>query len=156
MKLNNASFNRKSARLGPPQERANNVVFPLFFLLNNALVVPRSQLAMGQNPNRTPSERPNPITKIGSRMGGDFTHPNQNGISRLTVLTTASLTRRARLCSVLRFLRPITATDTRHGFPGGFRSRGGKSLTYLDGSARPTWIGSSLGEWMAQITQKVL
>ena len=27
------------------------------------------QMAMGQNPNRTPSEHPNPTTKIGSKMG---------------------------------------------------------------------------------------
>ena len=28
-------------------------------------------MAMGQNPNRTPSEHPNPTTKIGPKMGGD-------------------------------------------------------------------------------------
>ena len=28
------------------------------------------QMAMGQNPNRTRSEHPNPTTKIGSKMGG--------------------------------------------------------------------------------------
>ena len=27
-------------------------------------------MAMGQNPNRTPSEHPNPTTKIGSTNGG--------------------------------------------------------------------------------------
>ena len=27
-------------------------------------------MAMGQNPNRPPSEHPNPSTKIGSTMGG--------------------------------------------------------------------------------------
>ena len=42
-------------------------------------------MAMDQNPNRTPSEHPNPTTKIGSKMGGEFTYPkrcttNQNGI----------------------------------------------------------------------------
>ena len=30
---------------------------------------------MGQNPNRTPSEHPNPTTKIGPKLGGEFTHP---------------------------------------------------------------------------------
>ena len=30
----------------------------------------RSPMAMGQKPNRTPSEHPNPTTKIGSKMGG--------------------------------------------------------------------------------------
>ena len=34
-----------------------------------------SKLAMGQNPNRTPSEHPNPTTKIGCKMGGEFTYP---------------------------------------------------------------------------------
>ena len=37
------------------------------------------QVAMGQNPNRTPSEHPNPTTKIGSKMGGEF-HLPQTGI----------------------------------------------------------------------------
>ena len=37
-----------------------------------------TDVAMGQNPNRTPSEHPNPTTKIGSKMGGAPT--NQNGI----------------------------------------------------------------------------
>ena len=32
------------------------------------------EMAMGQNPNRTPSEHPNPTTKIGSKMGGEFTY----------------------------------------------------------------------------------
>ena len=41
-----------------------------------------NRMAMGQNPNRTPSEHPNPTTKIGSKMGGEFTNPNQNGISQ--------------------------------------------------------------------------
>ena len=36
---------------------------------------------MGQKPNRTPSEHPNPTTKIGSEMGGEFTY-NQNGIPK--------------------------------------------------------------------------
>ena len=31
--------------------------------------------AMGQNPNRTPSEQPNPTPKIGSQMGGEFAYP---------------------------------------------------------------------------------
>ena len=35
-------------------------------------------MAMGQKPNRTPSEHPNPTTKVGSKMGGELT--NQNGI----------------------------------------------------------------------------
>ena len=35
-----------------------------------------------QNPNRTPSEHPNPTTKIGSKMGGEFTNPNQHGIPK--------------------------------------------------------------------------
>ena len=33
------------------------------------------QAAMGQNPNRTPSEHFNPTTRIGSKMGGEFTYP---------------------------------------------------------------------------------
>ena len=32
-------------------------------------------LAMGQNPNRNPSEHPNPTTKKGTKMGGEFTYP---------------------------------------------------------------------------------
>ena len=32
-------------------------------------------VAMGQNPNRGPSEHPNPTTKIGSKMGAEFTYP---------------------------------------------------------------------------------
>ena len=36
--------------------------------------------AMGQNPNRTPSEHPNPTTKIGYKMGGDLkVRPLQHG-----------------------------------------------------------------------------
>ena len=30
---------------------------------------------MGQKPNRTPGEHTNPTTKIGSKMGGEFTYP---------------------------------------------------------------------------------
>ena len=30
---------------------------------------------VGQNPNRTASEHPNPTTKIGTQMGGEFTSP---------------------------------------------------------------------------------
>ena len=36
---------------------------------------PYGHMAMGQKPNRTPSEHPNPTTKIGSKMGGEFTYP---------------------------------------------------------------------------------
>ena len=33
-------------------------------------------LAMGQNPNRlAPSEHPNPTTKLGSKLGGEYTYP---------------------------------------------------------------------------------
>ena len=32
--------------------------------------VPKREMAMGQKPNRIPSEHPNPTTKIGSKMGG--------------------------------------------------------------------------------------
>ena len=33
-------------------------------------------MARGQNPKfRTPSEHPDPTTKIGSNMGGEFTYP---------------------------------------------------------------------------------
>ena len=37
----------------------------------------RNDVAMGQNKNkkRTPSEHPNPTTKIDSKMGGEFTYP---------------------------------------------------------------------------------
>ena len=31
-------------------------------------------MVTGQKPNRTPSEHPNPTTKIGSNMGGEFTY----------------------------------------------------------------------------------
>ena len=37
----------------------------------------------GQKQNRTPSEHPNPNTKMGSKMGGEFTYPrmgSQNGV----------------------------------------------------------------------------
>ena len=35
-----------------------------------------AHMAVGQNPNRlAPSEHPNPTTKIGSKMGGEFTYP---------------------------------------------------------------------------------
>ena len=34
----------------------------------------KSHAAMGQNPNRTPSEHPNPTTEIGSKMGSEFTY----------------------------------------------------------------------------------
>ena len=45
-------------------------------------------MAMGQNPNCTPSEHPNPTTKIGSKMGGAPTPPkkgSQNGFDRQPV-----------------------------------------------------------------------
>ena len=32
-------------------------------------------MAMGQNPNRTPSKHPNPTTRPGSKLGGEFTYP---------------------------------------------------------------------------------
>ena len=52
---------------------------PLGVLVSwEAFVVPRNRgfhVAVGQNPNRTPSEHPNPTTKIGSKMGGEFTYP---------------------------------------------------------------------------------
>ena len=35
--------------------------------------IPGKNVAMGQNPNRTPSEHPNPTTKIRSKMGGAAT-----------------------------------------------------------------------------------
>ena len=38
-------------------------------------------MAMGQNPNRTPSEHPNPTTKIGSKLGGEFTYPQMGSHS---------------------------------------------------------------------------
>ena len=58
------------------------VVFDLVASLENQpkLGVPplkkreRAQVAMGQNPNRTPSEHPNPTTQIGPKMGGEFTY----------------------------------------------------------------------------------
>ena len=36
---------------------------------------PAKSTAVGQKPNRTPSEHPNPTTKIGSKMGGECTYP---------------------------------------------------------------------------------
>ena len=36
-------------------------------------------MAMGQNPNRTPSEHPNPTIKIGSKMGGEFAYQPKMG-----------------------------------------------------------------------------
>ena len=47
-------------------------------------------MAMGQNPNRTPSEHPNPATKIGSKMGGDL--PTEMGSTK-TVLTTTAMSK---------------------------------------------------------------
>ena len=35
--------------------------------------------AMGQNPNRTPSEHPNPTTQISTKMGGEFTYQPKMG-----------------------------------------------------------------------------
>ena len=46
------------------------------------------EMAMGQEPNRTPSEHPNPTTKIGSKMDG-APKPPQNGIP--LVLTTTAI-----------------------------------------------------------------
>ena len=40
----------------------------------SCLILSHTQMAMGQNPNRTPSEHPNPTTRIGSKTGGEFTH----------------------------------------------------------------------------------
>ena len=64
-------------------------------------------MAMAQNPNRIPSEHPNPATKIGPKMGGEFTSPPKWDQSRLkwvvhsptkmgspkTVLTTTAICR---------------------------------------------------------------
>ena len=47
---------------------------------------PFTKKAMGQHPNLTPSEHPNPTTKIGSKMGGEFTY--QPKWDPKTVLTT--------------------------------------------------------------------
>ena len=33
------------------------------------------QSGHGSNPNRTPSEHPNPTSKRGSKMGGEFSYP---------------------------------------------------------------------------------
>ena len=46
-------------------------------------------VAMGQNPNRTPSEHPNPTTKIGSQMAGEFNY--QPKWDPKTVLTPTAL-----------------------------------------------------------------
>ena len=46
-------------------------------------------MAVGQNPTRTPSEHPNPTTKIGPKMGGEFTY--QPKWAPKTVLTTAAI-----------------------------------------------------------------
>ena len=46
-------------------------------------------MAMGQNPNRAPGEHPNPTTKIGSKMGGEFTY--QPKWDPKTVLTTTAI-----------------------------------------------------------------
>ena len=46
-------------------------------------------MAMGQNPNRTPSEHPNPTTKIGPKMDGEFTYPPK--WDPKTVLTTTAI-----------------------------------------------------------------
>ena len=45
------------------------------------------QLAMAQKPNRTPSEHPNPTTKIGSKIGGA---PKTPKTVPLVLTTTAS------------------------------------------------------------------
>ena len=46
-------------------------------------------MAMGQKPNRSPGEHPNPTTKIGSTMGGEFTY--QPKWDPKTVLTTTAM-----------------------------------------------------------------
>ena len=51
-------------------------------------------VAMGQNPNRTPSEHPNSTTKIGSKMGGALKTPkmgSQNGFEPWPCATTGGL-----------------------------------------------------------------
>ena len=54
--------------------------------------LPHHHLAMGQNPNRSPSEHPNPTTKIGSKLGGEFTY--QAKWDPKTVLTPRTTFRR--------------------------------------------------------------
>ena len=60
-----------------------------FYLIRTPIFAHHSQVAMGQksrtmgqNPNRTPSEHPNPTAKSGSKMGGEFTNPNQTGTTK--------------------------------------------------------------------------
>ena len=38
-------------------------------------------MAMGQKPNRTPSEHPNPTTKIKPKMGGNYIYPKVPSVS---------------------------------------------------------------------------
>ena len=61
--------------------------------LNRVPLAPLSillQMAMDQKPNCTPSEHPNPTTKIGSKIGGEFTYPKMVPL----VLTHSQITKR--------------------------------------------------------------
>ena len=67
---------RPAAR--PPTLRELGCFFLFLRLSMSSLfwISPSKHMAMGQNPNRlAPSERPHPTTKIGSKMGGEFTYP---------------------------------------------------------------------------------
>ena len=67
-------------------------------------------VAMGQNPNRTPSEHPNPTTQIGSNM----VHLPQNGIPLVLTQNHASRIMKADIrsyllqgdCPLLAFIHP--------------------------------------------------
>ena len=59
-----------------------------FFADSDSYGAGESELAMGQNPNRTPSEHANPTTTRGTKMGGEFTYPKMVPL----VLTHSQLT----------------------------------------------------------------
>ena len=53
--------------------QSSSSLFPLLCGLQS--LESGGNVGMGQTPNRTPSEHPNPTTQIGSKMGGEFTYP---------------------------------------------------------------------------------
>ena len=64
---------KKRCPIYPPQEPRVQILNPQSKPPTNGKLV--LDMAMGQNPNHSPSEHPNPNTKIGSEMGGEFTYP---------------------------------------------------------------------------------
>ena len=76
------SSNRKLLTLDQSLESACSKLLDSFLRIPPAEIgtpggahLPYQHVAMGQKPNRTPSEHPNLTTKIGSSMGGAFCTP---------------------------------------------------------------------------------